>query len=150
MRMTQVRLAITALALGAMASTSILPAAAAQRYPATTQVQKGSTKIVNRGVSNRRFAQRQAGFRQNNYRQNGFRQNGYRQYGYNRRNNRGFRGGAVIGGIVASVLIASAIRESRAGSSDLSQCEERYRSFDPRTGTYMGYDGERHVCPYLD
>lgn len=25
-------------------------------------------------------------------------------------------------------------------------CENRYRSFDPRTGTYMGYDGVRHFC----
>lgn len=25
-------------------------------------------------------------------------------------------------------------------------CESRYRSFDPRTGTFMGYDGVRHFC----
>ena len=25
-------------------------------------------------------------------------------------------------------------------------CSSRYRSFDPRTGTYMGYDGIRHPC----
>ena len=25
-------------------------------------------------------------------------------------------------------------------------CDERYRSFDPRSGTYMGYDGARHFC----
>ncbi|MBI1204670.1 MAG: BA14K family protein [Rhodopseudomonas sp.] len=28
----------------------------------------------------------------------------------------------------------------------LSYCFSRYRSFDPRTGTYMGYDGRRHYC----
>lgn len=25
-------------------------------------------------------------------------------------------------------------------------CSDRYRSFDPRSGTYMGYDGEAHFC----
>lgn len=25
-------------------------------------------------------------------------------------------------------------------------CERRYRSFNPRTGYYMGYDGRRHFC----
>ena len=26
-------------------------------------------------------------------------------------------------------------------------CEQRYRSYDPATGTYLGYDGFRHACP---
>ncbi len=25
-------------------------------------------------------------------------------------------------------------------------CSDRYRSFNARTGTFMGYDGERHFC----
>jgi len=25
-------------------------------------------------------------------------------------------------------------------------CSERYRSFDPRTGTFRGYDGRNHFC----
>jgi len=28
-----------------------------------------------------------------------------------------------------------------------SFCASRYRSFDPRSGTYLGYDGRRHPCP---
>lgn len=28
----------------------------------------------------------------------------------------------------------------------LSYCFSRYRSFDPASGTYMGYDGRRHPC----
>jgi hypothetical protein len=24
---------------------------------------------------------------------------------------------------------------------------QRYRSYDPASGTYMGYDGLRHPCP---
>jgi hypothetical protein len=25
-------------------------------------------------------------------------------------------------------------------------CAQRYRSFDPATGTYLGYDGREHLC----
>ncbi len=25
-------------------------------------------------------------------------------------------------------------------------CEDTYRTFNPRTGTFMGYDGKRHFC----
>jgi BA14K-like protein len=28
----------------------------------------------------------------------------------------------------------------------LDSCARRYRSFDPVDGTYLGYDGLRHVC----
>ncbi len=28
----------------------------------------------------------------------------------------------------------------------ISYCFSRYRSFDPVSGTYMGYDGRRHYC----
>jgi hypothetical protein len=33
----------------------------------------------------------------------------------------------------------------RSGAS--SACAARFRSFDPTTGTYMGFDGSRHRCP---
>jgi hypothetical protein len=26
-------------------------------------------------------------------------------------------------------------------------CARRFRSYDPRSGTYLGYDGRRHPCP---
>jgi len=26
-------------------------------------------------------------------------------------------------------------------------CAQRFRSYDPATGTYLGYDGQRHPCP---
>ena len=32
------------------------------------------------------------------------------------------------------------------GGDWMSYCFSRYRSFDPATGTYMGYDGRRHPC----
>src|SRR5690606_22423117 len=27
-------------------------------------------------------------------------------------------------------------------------CNQRYRSFDPSSGTFMGYDGHRHFCTF--
>jgi len=32
------------------------------------------------------------------------------------------------------------------GDSD-AYCSQRFRSYDPSSGTYMGYDGRRHSCP---
>jgi len=26
-------------------------------------------------------------------------------------------------------------------------CSQRFRSYDPASGTYLGYDGQRHPCP---
>lgn len=33
------------------------------------------------------------------------------------------------------------------GGGDPSYCAQRYKSYDPRSGTYLGYDGIRHPCP---
>lgn len=30
---------------------------------------------------------------------------------------------------------------------DAASCAQRYRSYDPASGTYLGYDGQRHPCP---
>ncbi len=32
------------------------------------------------------------------------------------------------------------------GGDWVAYCFSRYRSFDPVSGTYMGYDGRRHLC----
>ena len=31
--------------------------------------------------------------------------------------------------------------------SAVAYCEQRFRSYDPASGTYLGYDGHRHPCP---
>ena len=33
------------------------------------------------------------------------------------------------------------------GGGDVAYCEQRFRSYDPGSGTYLGYDGLRHPCP---
>jgi len=34
-----------------------------------------------------------------------------------------------------------------SGGRDDAYCASRYRSYDPASGTYLGYDGVRHSCP---
>ena len=35
----------------------------------------------------------------------------------------------------------------QAGGDDVAYCMQRYKSYDPASGTYLGYDGQRHPCP---
>ena len=35
----------------------------------------------------------------------------------------------------------------RAYDDSVSYCLSRFRSYDPASGTYLGYDGYRHPCP---
>jgi BA14K-like protein len=75
---------------------------------------------------------------------------GYRNYGYRRNDGRNFAlglGAAIIGGIVLSQ--AGRAEHRRTHSSDWDRCSQTYRSFEPETGMYTGYDGVRHTCPYL-
>ena len=34
-----------------------------------------------------------------------------------------------------------------AGDGSAAYCMQRYKSYDPASGTYLGYDGQRHPCP---
>jgi hypothetical protein len=31
-------------------------------------------------------------------------------------------------------------------AGDVNYCAQRYRSYDPASGTYLGNDGQRHPC----
>lgn len=56
----------------------------------------------------------------------------------------GFAIGAAIGGLMAA-------QPSYGPPPDYGPsvrwCMRHYRSYDPRSGTYLGYDGYRHPCP---
>ncbi len=57
-------------------------------------------------------------------------------------------GAAVLGGLAAGAVIGGAIANSQAQANDaVAYCSQRYRSYDPASGTYLGYDGNRHPCP---
>jgi hypothetical protein len=56
--------------------------------------------------------------------------------------------GAFIALGVIGALIANGLSED-AASSRIAQCEAHYRSFEPDTGLYTTYGGEKVLCPYL-
>lgn len=71
----------------------------------------------------------------------------------------GLAAGAIIGGALAAPFAFGYSDpyyydddyvEAPAVTSDadaIAYCKQRFRSYDVRTGTYLGYDGLRHPCP---
>ncbi|MEJ2377948.1 MAG: BA14K family protein [Pseudolabrys sp.] len=74
-------------------------------------------------------------------------------------------GAGIAAGVIGGAIIGSAIANSRHApppyyddppryhheydrdDDAVEYCMERFKSYDPRSGTYMGYDGYRHPCP---
>jgi len=80
----------------------------------------------------------------------------------------GFIPGAVAGAVIGGALVGgygygpgyyapgyyddqyyddSAVAVAPAGDDAVAYCIQTYRSYDVRSGTYMGSDGYRHLCP---
>ena len=83
-----------------------------------------------------------------------YRGRGYgRGYGYGGGYRRGYGGGgsgALIGGLAAGAIIGGAIAASQANAAaqqNANYCAQRYRSYDPQSGTYLNNDGNRYPCP---
>ncbi len=72
----------------------------------------------------------------------------------------GLATGAIIGGALASPYYyapaprvyedyddAPTVYRGPAGGNAVAYCMQRFKSYDPSSGTYLGYDGQRHPCP---
>lgn len=76
----------------------------------------------------------------------------------------GFLGGAIVGGALAAPYYYGAPAYYYGApyyppaaygpgyypppyGGGAAECARRYRSYDPATGTFLGYDGVRHSCP---
>ncbi|MDQ2080071.1 BA14K family protein [Xanthobacteraceae bacterium Astr-EGSB] len=67
----------------------------------------------------------------------------------------GFAAGALLGGALASrPYYGSGYYSGEPyaavpgpSPSDVDYCSRRFKSYDPASGTYLGYDGNRHPCP---
>lgn len=72
----------------------------------------------------------------------------------------GFIGGAIIGSTLAwpyyydpyyyddyDYGFDTAVVGAGPSAADVAYCSRRFKSYDPRSGTYLGYDGLRHPCP---
>jgi hypothetical protein len=73
----------------------------------------------------------------------------YRPYYRERRSDAGAAVAAGIIGLAAGAIIAGAASAPPPAVRDqawIDYCFSKYRSFDPASGTYLGYDGLRHYC----
>lgn len=70
---------------------------------------------------------------------------GWHRHGWHHGHRYGW--GPVIGGLAAGAIVGNAIASSHAQASANAYCEQKYKSYDPPSGTYLGYDGQRHPCP---
>jgi BA14K-like protein len=59
----------------------------------------------------------------------------------------GLAAGALIGGAIASQQAQAAPTYVGPDQNAVAYCAQRYRSYDPASGTYVGYDGVRRSCP---
>jgi len=67
----------------------------------------------------------------------------------------GIIGGAIIGGMLAAPYYAAdpyygydgPYYAPGYGGNAVAYCMQRFRSYDPASGTYVGFDGLRHSCP---
>lgn len=130
--------------------------------PASAQVaHRIAAQIDANGVAAEYAQYRGRGFRGHGGVRRGFRGHGrghgYRGRGYGRGyygggyRRRGIGSGALIGGLAAGALIGGAIASQAPapnyGGNATAYCQQRFKSFDPASGTYLGYDGKRHPCP---
>ena len=66
----------------------------------------------------------------------------------------GILGGALLGSALAAPYYDRPYRSyprstyyGRPSDDAVAYCSSRFRSYDPASGTYLGYDGLRHACP---
>ena len=98
----------------------------------------------------------------------------YQHRGYAHGQGPGYGMGAGVAAVATGALIAGAIASQNQGyypaetypvysdpgygydyaapivynnGDSVAYCEQTYRSYDPASGTYLGYDGVRHPCP---
>lgn len=97
-------------------------------------------------------------FRRHGFRHHGRGGYGRRYYGpryhgrhpyYGRPYRRSIGRGAGIAGLATGAIVGGALaaEAAQARADDrVAYCARKYKSFDPSSGTYLGYDGERHAC----
>jgi hypothetical protein len=64
----------------------------------------------------------------------------------------GIIGGAIVGGALAAPYGPGyygppPVAYGPPPGDAIAYCMQRFRSFDPSSGTYLGNDGNRHPCP---
>jgi hypothetical protein len=55
--------------------------------------------------------------------------------------------GAVAAGAAIGLLLGAIVATQAQHQQGVDYCMQRYRSYDPRSGTFLGRDGRRYRCP---
>lgn len=78
----------------------------------------------------------------------GWRHRGGRRGYYGGHSNAGVGIGLATGAIIGGAIAAQSAPRGRSepGNAE-AYCSNRYKSYDPSRGSYLGYDGNRHPCP---
>ncbi len=71
----------------------------------------------------------------------------YRRGGYYYGGGYYYDDGWDFGGLVAGMIFGGALAAQSSYADSVGYCVRRFKSYDPRSGTYLGYDGYRHPCP---
>ena len=56
-------------------------------------------------------------------------------------------GGAIAAGVIGGLILGAVIANEAQRQNAVNYCAQRFRSYDPGSGTYVGRDGRRHRCP---
>jgi hypothetical protein len=78
---------------------------------------------------------------------------GYYPRGYYRRDRGNALAAGALGLATGAIVGGALAQQQRApvyvapNQSAVAYCSQRFRSYDPASGTYLGYDGLRHPCP---
>ncbi len=64
-----------------------------------------------------------------------------------RRYGSGYGPGYSNGGYAVAPVATEEEAPAASGEETVAYCQQRYRSYDVGSGTYVGYDGFRHPCP---
>lgn len=146
--LTQIKSVLKAGLAAAVLATSFIA------LPASAQAQSGVAADGSYQVADHRGNWRGG----NDWRRHGNRHYGNRYYGgrgyYYNDNNWGGAAAAGVLGLATGAIIANSMNQPRyddapryyAGDDYIAYCSSRYRSFNPRTGTFTGYDGLQHRC----
>ncbi len=144
------------LAAGAMLAVTALPITASAESINHSQGWKGSSEHYNYPGNRSGYHPGYRGGYWPGYGPGPYAHRPYYSRGNWNNNNNGAAVAAGIAGLAVGAIVGSAA--STPGPTYYTSspqpwspawyryCEGRYRSFDARSGTYLGYDGHRHMC----
>jgi hypothetical protein len=140
--------AVVTAAFGALGLVSPATAAETQTTPVNELV-----SALKKGEVQSDYVQYRRHYRGNRYGYGGPRRYYGSRYGYYgpRYYRRDYGSAAAAGaiGLATGAIIGGAIAQSQAAPAygGNAYCAQRFKSYDPASGTYLGYDGLRHPCP---